>query len=87
MTLFEILKTAVENGASDIFLIAGLPVTYKIKGMQLRDGNGFLKPADILPLIDEIYESGRRDRMNYENNTDDDFSFSIRELGRLLLFR
>ena len=50
MTLHEILKTAVENGASDIFLIAGLPVTYKIKGVQLRDRNGFLKPADILPM-------------------------------------
>ena len=82
MTLHEILKTAVENGASDIFLIAGLPVTYKIKGVQLRDGNGFLKPADILPLIDEIYESGHRAKTNYENNTDDDFSFSIYELGR-----
>ena len=52
MTLFEILKMATENGASDIFLIAGLPVTYKIKGMQKRVGEGFLKPNDILPLID-----------------------------------
>ena len=36
MTLYEILKKATENGASDIFFIAGLPVTYKIKGTQDR---------------------------------------------------
>ena len=82
MTLFEILKMATDNGASDIFLIAGLPVTYKIKGMQNRVGEGFLKPNDILPLIDEIYHTGRREKTNLENNTDDDFSFSIPELGR-----
>lgn len=82
MTLYEILKTATESGASDIFLIAGLPVTYKVKGAQRRTGEGFLKPADIVPLVDEIYEKSRREKTNYENNTDDDFSFSIPDLGR-----
>ena len=82
MALYEILKTATEKGASDIFLIAGLPVTYKIKGTQERAGEDFLKPNDILPLIDEIYENGKRERTNYENHTDDDFSFSIQDLGR-----
>ena len=82
MTLYDILKMATENGASDIFLIAGLPVTYKVKGAQHRVGEGFLKPNDILPLVDEIYEKGRREKTNFDNHTDDDFSFSIPELGR-----
>ena len=82
MTLYEILKLATENGASDIFLIAGLPVTYKVKGVQNRVGEGIMKPNDIIPLIDEIYTAGRRSKTNYENNIDDDFSFSIPELGR-----
>ena len=82
MTLYEILKLATENGASDIFLIAGLPVTYKVKGAQNRVGEGIMKPNDIIPLIDEIYTAGRRSKTNYENNIDDDFSFSIPELGR-----
>ena len=82
MTLLEILEKASESGASDVFLIAGLPVTYKIKGVQNRVGEGFLKPDDILPLIDEIYETGHRDRTNLDNGIDDDFSFSIRHLGR-----
>lgn len=82
MILHDILKTATENGASDIFIIAGLPVTYKIKGIQNRAGESFLRPADIQPLIEEIYTAGRRSKTNLENNTDDDFSFSIPELGR-----
>ena len=82
MTLYEILKYATEKGASDIFLIAGLPVTYKVKGAQIRVGEGFLKPADILPLVDEIYEKGRREKTNFDNRADDDFSFSIPDLGR-----
>lgn len=82
MTLHEILQRATESGASDIFLIAGLPVTYKVKGAQQRVGEGIMKPNDIIPLIDEIYEAGRRAKTNYENGTDDDFSFSIPQLGR-----
>ena len=82
MTLNDILKAATLNGASDIFLIAGLPVTYKIRGAQKRSEDGILKPNDILPLVDEIYTAGRRVRTNYENGVDDDFSFSDSELGR-----
>lgn len=82
MTLHEILQRATDNGASDIFLIAGLPVTYKVKGAQQRVGEGIMKPNDIIPLVDEIYEAGRRARTNYDNGVDDDFSFSIPQLGR-----
>ena len=82
MTLYDILEKAVMSGASDIFMIPGLPVTFKVKGAQNRLDGGSLKPADILPLIGEIYENGHRARTNLENNTDDDFSFSISSLGR-----
>ena len=81
MALFDVLKEAAECGASDIFLIAGLPVTYKVKGQQKR-GEGILKPVDIVPLVEEIYEVAHRDRQNYDSQKDDDFSFSIYELGR-----
>ena len=82
MALIDILREAARNGASDIFLVAGLPVTYKIMGAQRRSADGILKPNDILPLIDEIYETGRRAKTNYDRGLDDDFSFSIPELGR-----
>ncbi|MBQ6314267.1 MAG: PilT/PilU family type 4a pilus ATPase [Mogibacterium sp.] len=82
MTLNDILTAAIQKGASDIFIIAGIPVTYKVKGAQDRDGGQIMKPDDINGLIDEIYQAGRRAKTNIENNNDDDFSFSIRDLGR-----
>ena len=81
MNLKEILENATKLGASDIFIIAGLPVTYKVKGAQVRTGD-IMKPAEIIPIIDEIYDVGKRAKTNYDNNTDDDFSFSIYNQGR-----
>ncbi|MBR3147269.1 MAG: PilT/PilU family type 4a pilus ATPase [Eubacterium sp.] len=82
MTLGEILKTATMCGASDIFIIAGLPVTYKVKGAQQRSQDGIMKPGTIQPLIDEIYTAARRSKDAFEKGTDDDFSFSVPDLGR-----
>ena len=36
MDVRETLRQAVEMGASDIFIIAGLPLTYKVDGRQRR---------------------------------------------------
>lgn len=80
--LNDILQKAIENKASDIFLIAGLPITYKVNGRQIRSDEGIMKPAEIEPVVDEIYETARRERTNLENKIDDDFSFSISTLGR-----
>ena len=82
MDLNEILTAAIQKGASDIFIIAGIPVTYKIKGVQDRYGDSIMNPDDINSVIDEIYVTGRRARTNLDMNNDDDFSFSIRDLGR-----
>ncbi len=82
MTLQDILKQAILKGASDIFIIAGLPVTYKVKGAQDRMGGEILKPAVIEPIIDEIYAAARRQKTILDKGLDDDFSFSVPELGR-----
>ena len=75
MSIEEILKNAVAADASDIFLIAGLPLTYKCSGSQNRIGDKMLLPEDIKALIDEIYEISKRQRDNLDRGTDDDFSF------------
>jgi twitching motility protein PilT len=82
MSIEEILKNAVAADASDIFLIAGLPLTYKCSGSQNRIGDKMLLPEDIKVLIDEIYEISKRQRDNLDRGSDDDFSFSISHLGR-----
>ena len=80
--LQDILKNAILKGASDIFLIAGLPVTCKVKGVQDRMGGDIMKPASIEPVIDEIYAAARREKTILDKGLDDDFSFSVPELGR-----
>ena len=80
--LQDILKQAILKGASDIFLIAGLPVTCKVKGTQDRMGGDIMKPASIEPVIDEIYTAARREKTILDKGLDDDFSFSVPELGR-----
>ena len=80
--LENILKEATLRDASDIFIIAGIPVTYKVRGAQDRMGGDIMKPATIGPLIDEIYEAARRKKSLLDQGLDDDFSFSIQQLGR-----
>ena len=47
MNIEEILRNALQADASDIFLIAGLPLTYKCNGTQNRTGEKMLQPEDI----------------------------------------
>ena len=82
MNIEEILHMAAEAEASDIFIIAGLPVTLKCKGEQRRLGEDILKPDMIANIVDQIYTISHRERSNLENKIDDDFSFSISQLGR-----
>ena len=82
MTVLEILHRAIELDAADIFLVAGLPVTFKCGGKQVRAQEDVLRPDAIAVLVDEIYTVGRRDRANLERGADDDFSFAVPQLGR-----
>ena len=82
MDILEILQRATELDAADIFLVAGLPVTFKCGGKQLRLPEGFLKPDRIDELVEAVYTLSRRDRGNLEKGVDDDFSFAVPQLGR-----
>ena len=62
MTIEEILQRAIGSDAADIFLIAGLPVTFKCGGHQERMPEAFLKPDDIRALVDSVYALSHRDR-------------------------
>lgn len=82
MSLADILDGAISNGASDVFIIPGLPLTYKVMGSQKREG-GPLHPADTSAIVEEIYQqAGRTNHVRENEMVDDDFSFSIPSLGR-----
>ena len=83
INLLEILKSANERKASDIFIVAGLPLSLKIKGDITPVTDSKLTPDDTFKLIKEIYELAKN--LNFElfiETGDADFSMSIREIGR-----
>ena len=82
MGIQEYLQEAMGKGASDLFIVAGLPLTYKINRKMIRVGDR-LMPEDTRKLIEDIYAIAQERKIEtLEKNGDDDFSFSIPNLGR-----
>lgn len=82
MDIQEILKEATQTRASDLFIIAGQPLTYKIKGMlHTRDDNR-LEPNDTHALVTAIYALAARGIHTFEQTGDDDFSFALPGVSR-----
>lgn len=80
--VLDFLTTAAQQHASDIFIIAGLPLSIKISGQLQRVGER-LMPEDTGAIIHKIYElAGSRDMKHFLESGDDDFSFSIPGLSR-----
>ncbi len=84
MKIHAILEKAINDNLSDIFIIAGLPLTFKSNGRQIRlHDEGKLRPAQTASLIRDIYELAERDDKKIETGeTDDDFSLALSGLGR-----
>ncbi|MBR6159081.1 MAG: Flp pilus assembly complex ATPase component TadA, partial [Lachnospiraceae bacterium] len=83
MAVAEILAKITQDGASDIFIVAGLPLSYKKKGVFVEEGEGKLMPADTSAFITEIYElAGGRDMTRLQKYGDDDFSFALKGVAR-----
>lgn len=84
MDINTFLNEMVKAQASDIFVVAGLPLSYKIGGRQVRTDTPTLTPADTCAIIESIYHAAGRDwaRFDASVNHDDDFSFSLPGVGR-----
>jgi len=82
LTLQEYLKKAVENHASDLFIVAGRPVSEKSDGHIRNLDDSLLLPPDTEKLIQSIYSLANRPMDSYTASGDDDFSFSVPGLAR-----
>ncbi len=82
--LVEILRKAVSDGASDIFIVAGGALSYKVDGeiRPMETSAERLMPDDTKVLLDEIYECASREKTHFLEEGDDDFSFAIEDLAR-----
>ena len=83
MQLTEMLKEAVEKGASDIFIVSGLPLAYKINNSIQNQSEEKLYPDATRRMILEIYElASQRDPKRLLEKGDDGFSFSLVGVSR-----
>lgn len=81
-TIQTILEQAVKEEASDVFIVAGLPVSFRRQDQIRREDEERLLPADTERLLREIYELDKRDISRLNASGDDDFSFAIPGVSR-----
>lgn len=78
----KFLSKAAEQHASDIFIIAGRPLSIKTDGHLSTYGDR-LMPEQTSEILEAIYQmANNRDISRLLNTGDDDFSFSIPGLSR-----
>lgn len=82
MDVKKILEEITRKGASDIFIVAGRPITYKIKGVITNLDDTVLLPQDTLAFVTAIYALAEREISNFAHRGDDDFSLAIRGVSR-----
>lgn len=82
MALLDYLQQAVKDGASDLFIVAGGSVSYKLDGTIQPMDDKRVFPADTETLIHELYELAGRTEERFLSTGDDDFSFAIPGLAR-----
>lgn len=80
--LLQYLETASAHRASDIFMVPGAPVSYKVEGLLRPMEEERLSPDRSESLIRQLYAQAQRDMAQYEATGDDDFSFSVPGLAR-----
>ena len=83
MKVEELLGLAVEKQAGDIFLIPGMPFSYKIGGKIIYQGENKIYPDEMDQMITELYRvASNRDMGRVRTHGDDDFSFALPGVAR-----
>ena len=79
----KILADAIQSGVSDILIVPGGPLSFKLNGQVVHVMENKLTPDDTKGLLEQIYAlDHQRDMAPLLNSGDDDFSFSVSGLGR-----
>lgn len=79
----QLLEKTVHSGASDIFIVVGLPAVVRLNGSVTEISEERLMPGDTERIISEIYEmAGCRPMDTLSETGDDDFSFAVPGLSR-----
>lgn len=83
MEIKQVLIDAVKQGASDIFMVTGAALSFKIDGRVIQAGSGIMKPEDTKMAVFEIFNLAGLDIKSPDDlRSEMDFSFSIAGTGR-----
>ena len=83
MEIKNIIKTMVNDNATDIFIVPGKSITYKKNGKMYNLTEKVLSPNDSVTIIHSIYDlADNRNMDKFIETGDDDFAFSIKGLAR-----
>lgn len=82
MDIKQILAQATKHGASDIFVIAGRPLSYRVNGTMKELDDNRLFPSDTFDFVTALYQLAERNITDFERTGDDDFSFAIPGVSR-----
>lgn len=82
MDIMEYLKRAVADRASDLFIVAGGPVSEKLEKRITSISAERIFPRETEELIRQVYSVAKRPMDRYMEEGDDDFSFSVPSLAR-----
>ena len=82
MDVKQILNNATSHGASDIFIIAGHPLSYRVKGNLETLDDTRLFPNDTYEFVLGLYALAERSISDFEDAGDDDFSFAVPGISR-----
>ena len=80
ITLHALLKTMIEQKASDLHITTGSPPQIRIDGKLVPINTPPLKPADTKKIAYSVLTEAQKHRL--EENLDIDFSFGIKGLAR-----
>jgi len=80
--ILNFLSHAVENEASDLFIVSGLKLSAKIDGKIHSVGEDIVMPEKSNQFVTELYQLASRPMDSYIAKGDDDFSLSVKNLSR-----
>ena len=82
MEVIELLKDAVEKHASDIFIVAGRPVIYKINDNFVPRDNVMLLPPNTNDIVTSLYAKAENRDVSKLQLGDDDFALTLPGISR-----
>ena len=83
MELYEIVARSLSRGGADVYIVPGSPLIMKTKGRYEAISDEKLTAADTEIILREIYGmNANRSLDDLLYSGDDDFSFSIQNMGR-----